>query len=45
MEIDNNRLRQGRTQSHVKRNERCAALAIVVGGCLTIILIILSQWY
>jgi len=45
METDNNRLRQGRTQSHVKRNERCAALAIVVGGCLTIILIILSQWY
>lgn len=45
MKIDDDKLTQGRTQSHVNRNEKCAALAIVVGGCLTIIFLILSQLF
>lgn len=45
MKKDDNRLSQGRSQSHVNRNEKCAALALIVGGCLIIIFIILSRWY
>lgn len=43
MQLDNNRLRQGRSEQHVKRNEKCAAYAIVIGGSLILLTIIMSQ--